>query len=60
MVVAICGSLDSTFKISNKATITDKDGQQLKYLKRGILSILNEKNEVITWVSASVLTQAIR
>ena len=60
MIVAICGLLNSTFKISNKATVMDKDSQQLKYLKGGILSILNEKNEIIAWVSVSVLTQAIR
>ena len=54
MIVAICGSFDSTFKISNKATVTDKDGQWSKYLKGGILSVLNEKNEIITWVSAVI------
>ena len=44
------GSLDSTFKISNKATVSDKDCQRAKYLKGGVLSVINEESEIIAWV----------
>ena len=50
MIIAICGSLDSTFKISNKATVSDKDCQRAKYLKGGVLSVINEESEIIAWV----------
>lgn len=46
---AICGSLDNTFKVSNKATLTNKDGQKTREIKGGILTVLNESNEIIAW-----------
>ncbi|KAG1849139.1 hypothetical protein DFJ58DRAFT_662610 [Suillus subalutaceus] len=49
---AICGSLDNTFKAASKATLTDKDRQKSRELKGGILSVLNEDNQIISWVSA--------
>ncbi|KAI5982858.1 hypothetical protein EDD15DRAFT_2109821, partial [Pisolithus albus] len=52
-LTVICGSLDSTFKVSNKASLTDKDCQRSKHLKGGILSVLNEENQIVSWASAS-------
>lgn len=46
---AICASLDNTFKAANKATLTNKDGQKMKEIKGGILTVLNEGNEIISW-----------
>ncbi|KAG2114786.1 uncharacterized protein F5147DRAFT_769513 [Suillus discolor] len=46
---AICSSLDNTFKASNKATLTNKDGQKTREIKGGILTVLNESNEIIAW-----------
>lgn len=51
---AICGSLDNTFKAANKATLTNKDGQKTREIKGGILTVLNESNKIIAWVSASI------
>jgi hypothetical protein len=51
---AICGSLDNTFKAANKATLTSKDGQKAREIKGRILTVLNESNEIIAWVSASI------
>jgi hypothetical protein len=48
---AMCGSLDNTFKAANKATLTDRDRQKSRELKGGILSVLNEDNQIISWVS---------
>ncbi|KAI6030973.1 hypothetical protein EDC04DRAFT_2572146, partial [Pisolithus marmoratus] len=48
---AVCGSLDSMFKVSSKASLTDKDCQCSKHLKGGILSVLNEDNQIVSWVS---------
>lgn len=51
---AICGSLDNTFKAANKATLTNKDGQKTREIKGGILTVLNESNKIIAWVSAFI------
>jgi hypothetical protein len=50
--LAICGSLNNTFKAANKATLTNKDRQKLRELKGGILSVLNEDNQIVSWVSS--------
>lgn len=50
--LAICGSLDNTFKAANKATLTNKDRQKSRELKGGILSVLNEDNQIVSWVSS--------
>ncbi|KAG1751552.1 uncharacterized protein EDB91DRAFT_1078312 [Suillus paluster] len=50
---AICGSLDNTFKAANKATLTNKDGQKMREIKGGILTVLNESNEIIAWTCAN-------
>lgn len=44
-------SLDNTFKISNKITIKDREKIVTKLLKGGVLSVLNEKNDIVAWVS---------
>ena len=44
-------SLDNTNKIEKKAVIIDKDGTHTRLVKGGVLSALNEKNEIVSWVS---------
>ncbi|KAG0692816.1 hypothetical protein DFH29DRAFT_1043843 [Suillus ampliporus] len=46
---AICGSLDNTFKTASKATVTNKDGKKMNELKGGLLSVLNEDNQIMSW-----------
>ncbi|PSR70788.1 hypothetical protein PHLCEN_2v13334, partial [Hermanssonia centrifuga] len=40
-------SLDTTFKLTNKATVVTTDGKYTKPMKGGILNVINEKNEII-------------
>jgi hypothetical protein len=42
--------MDSTFKSANKATLTDNQCRRSKELRGGILSMLNEKGEIVAWV----------
>lgn len=44
-------SVDNSFKIGNKASVVDKGGTRLKVWKGGILSVINERNLIIAWVS---------
>ncbi|KAG1720843.1 hypothetical protein EDB19DRAFT_1835779 [Suillus lakei] len=55
---AICASLDNTFKTTNKATLTNKDGQKMKEIKGSILTVLNEGNEIISWRFCQMRTNA--
>ncbi|KAJ7601836.1 hypothetical protein DFH06DRAFT_1351920 [Mycena polygramma] len=48
-LVAICMNLDNTFKAAGKATVVDESKAHTKLMKGGILSILNERNEIISW-----------
>ncbi|KAG2059578.1 hypothetical protein BDR06DRAFT_1003175 [Suillus hirtellus] len=58
---AICGSLDNTFKASNKATLTNKDGQKTREIKGRILTVLNESNEIIAWTRVNAeITELLR
>ena len=52
---AICGSMDSTFKALGKALLTDANQQKSKELRGGILSVINEENEIVAWVSKRLL-----
>ncbi|THH19481.1 hypothetical protein EW146_g1687 [Bondarzewia mesenterica] len=45
----ICLSLDNTFKSAGKASIADTQLARTKLMKGGILSIINEKNEILAW-----------
>ena len=51
-------SLDNTNKIEKKALVVDKDGAHVRYLKGGILSVLNEDNLIAAWVSGQDETQS--
>jgi hypothetical protein len=42
--------MDNTFRSAKKATVVDKENQHAKPLKGGVLSILNEKSEIVGWV----------
>lgn len=53
-LAAVCAVLDNTFKIAAKATVVSKDGTHTKLLKGGILSVINEASEIISWVSPTV------
>lgn len=44
-------SLDNTFKVAAKASVIDENGKRLNLLKGGVLSVINESNEIIAWVS---------
>lgn len=44
-------NLDNTFKAASKATVVDDSKARTKLMKGGILSILNESNDIITWVT---------
>ncbi|KAJ6456223.1 hypothetical protein C8R47DRAFT_1203691 [Mycena vitilis] len=44
-------NLDNTFKAAGKATVVDESKAHTKLMKGGILSILNERNEIISWAS---------
>ncbi|KAF9004963.1 hypothetical protein BDZ89DRAFT_1169035 [Hymenopellis radicata] len=46
---AISVSTDATFKAPAKAKIVQKDGTRAQPLKGGIVSFLNEKNEIVGW-----------
>ncbi|KAJ7607603.1 hypothetical protein DFH06DRAFT_1486459 [Mycena polygramma] len=46
---AICMNLDNTYKAANKATVIDSSNMRTKAMKGGILSVLNEMNEIISW-----------
>lgn len=43
--------MDNTYKVSGKATVVAQDGKNVKLLKGGVLSAINEQNEIVTWVS---------
>ncbi|KAK6971771.1 hypothetical protein R3P38DRAFT_3297859 [Favolaschia claudopus] len=45
----ICLSTDNTFKVAGKATVVDSSKARTKLMKGGILSMLNELNEIIAW-----------
>ena len=44
-------SLDNTNKIEKNALVVDKDGACVRYLKGGVLSVLNGDNLIAAWVS---------
>ncbi|KAI0066538.1 hypothetical protein BV25DRAFT_1912599 [Artomyces pyxidatus] len=48
-LTGICISLDNTFKVVKKATVADKHHHHDKLMKGGILSVINERNEIISW-----------
>lgn len=48
--LAISLSLDNTFKSAGKAVVVDKDRNRVKLLKGGVLSVINEKSEILAWV----------
>ena len=48
--LAVCLSLDNTFKSAGKAVVVGKDKSRTKLMKGGILSVLNETNEILSWV----------
>ncbi|KAI9570012.1 hypothetical protein HD554DRAFT_1984091, partial [Boletus coccyginus] len=51
--VGLCGSINSMFKSTSKATVTDSHQQRLRELQGEILTIINEKGEIIAWISTS-------
>lgn len=59
-LVAVTLSLDNTFKISNKLTVKDSDKTYTKLLKGGVLSVLNQKNDIVAWVGVKQLVVIAR
>jgi hypothetical protein len=48
--------MDSTFKAAGKAVVIDKQKVHTKVMKGGILSALNEWNEIVSWVHTLFLS----
>lgn len=48
-----CLSLDATFKSAAKATVAERGKPRTKLLQGGILSVINERNEILAWVCRS-------
>ena len=47
-------SVDNSYKIGNKASVVKKGGTRLKLWRGGILSVINELNDIIAWVSTCI------
>ncbi|KAF8240650.1 hypothetical protein L208DRAFT_1231515, partial [Tricholoma matsutake] len=58
LILGMCLSLDNTFKLAVKVTIVNKDRTHTKVMKGGILSMLNEDNEIMSWVSQSIMSNS--
>jgi hypothetical protein len=43
-------SLDNTFRAASKATVVDKQKKRVNLMKGGLLGIINEESETISWV----------
>jgi hypothetical protein len=57
---AISLSLDHTFKAAAKGTVTaSQKTAHLKLWKGGILSIINESNEIVAWVSTHLASHQV-
>ncbi|KAK6969492.1 hypothetical protein R3P38DRAFT_3500892 [Favolaschia claudopus] len=48
-LTAICINLDNTFKVAKKATVVNSSNERSKLMKGGVLSVLNELNQIICW-----------
>lgn len=53
LISGIILSLDNTFKSAGKASIAERNKARMRVMKGGILSVINEKNEIISWVRLS-------
>ncbi|KAJ8596101.1 hypothetical protein M405DRAFT_929054, partial [Rhizopogon salebrosus TDB-379] len=42
-------SFDNTFRAATKATVTSREKQKSKVLKGGIISLMNENGEIVSW-----------
>ncbi|KAF8997455.1 hypothetical protein BDZ89DRAFT_913523, partial [Hymenopellis radicata] len=51
---AISASMDNTFKAGKKAVVVGSDKQRTQLLKGGILTILNERNEIMNAVGGDI------
>lgn len=54
-LIAKCLSVDNTFRAAAKATVVDKNKARSKMMKGGILTMINEQNEIISWVRTKYL-----
>ena len=43
-------SLDNTFRSASKATIVDPKHKRVRMMRGGLLSVINEMNEILSWV----------
>ncbi|GBE83061.1 hypothetical protein SCP_0501070 [Sparassis crispa] len=48
-LAAVCISMDHTFRVAGKASVVDGKRNHLKMMKGGVLSVINENNEIISW-----------
>jgi hypothetical protein len=47
--------LDNTFRTAGKATIVDPKHKRVKMMKGGLLSVINERNEIVSWVCVPLM-----
>jgi hypothetical protein len=51
-----CISLDNTFRSAKKATVAENKKTRVNLMKGGLLSVINERNEILAWVRTSINT----
>lgn len=52
--------MDATFKAATKAVVVDNDGKHHKVAKGGIINVLNEDSEIVSWVSQQLFAHQHR
>ena len=52
----VCVSIDNTFKVGDKATVSEGRGRKrLNVMKGGLLNMISERNNYLGWVMYFVL-----
>lgn len=47
-------SIDATFKVMAKTSVVERDRSRIKPLRGGLVQVLNEHSEILTWVRRDV------
>jgi hypothetical protein len=55
-----CLSLDNTFRSAGKASVVDTKRARTNIMKGGLLSGLNERNEIVCWVGLFLSLMAFK
>ncbi|KAJ7036211.1 hypothetical protein C8F04DRAFT_954038 [Mycena alexandri] len=56
----ICLGADNTFKVAGKATVVDASKTRTKLMKGGVASIINDSNEIISWLAADIRNAVLK